>query len=178
MNTYIAFFRGINVGGRNRVPMKELAALLTETGCSGVKSYIQSGNVVFAHGVDDRAVLADRIGSAVEGKFGFRPGIHLLTETELEEAIGNNPFPACEGDPKSLHLGFLSEVPPAPDLAGMEEVRKESENFRLVGTVFYLCAPEGIGRSKLAAKSERLLGVPMTDRNWRTVLKVRELLRA
>jgi uncharacterized protein (DUF1697 family) len=69
----------------------------------------------------------------------------------------------------------LSEEPSRPDLEKLEAVKKESERFRLIGKVFYLCAPEGIGRSKLAAQSERLLGVPMTDRNWRTVCRIRDM---
>jgi uncharacterized protein (DUF1697 family) len=76
-----------------------------------------------------------------------------------------------------LHLGFLSAPPPAPDIEGLARVQAPSEQFRLVGAVFYLYAPDGVGRSKLAASAERLLGVPMTDRNWRTVCKLAEMVK-
>ncbi|HET8646920.1 MAG TPA: DUF1697 domain-containing protein, partial [Vicinamibacteria bacterium] len=77
--------------------------------------------------------------------------------------------------PTSLHLGFLASVPKNPDLDGLENLRSETERFRLIAGVFYLHAPDGVGRSKLAARAERLLGAPMTDRNWRTVCKLRDI---
>ena len=69
-------------------------------------------------------------------------------------------------------MGFLGSVPKNPDLKTLESLRKGSERFHLMDNVFYLHAPEGIGRSKLAANTERLLGVSMTDRNWRTMCKI------
>ena len=94
---------------------------------------------------------------------------------ELERVMARNPFPEAESDPKTLHLGFLASVPNNPDLDKLETLKSDTERFRLIDTVFYLHAPDGIGRSKLAARAERLLGVPMTDRNWRTVVKLREM---
>ena len=87
----------------------------------------------------------------------------------------NNPFPEAENDPKALHVGFLASAPKNPNLKALESLRKASEQFRLMDNVFYLYAPEGVGRSKLAANTERLLGVSMTDRNWRTVCKIMEM---
>jgi uncharacterized protein (DUF1697 family) len=92
-------------------------------------------------------------------------------------AIRKNPFPEAVTDPKALHAGFLASMPEKPNLKALESLKSDSERFRLVGKVFYLHAPEGIGRSKLAANAERLLGAPMTDRNWRTVCKIREMAR-
>jgi len=73
-------------------------------------------------------------------------------------------------------LGFLDSEPVNPDLEKLERIRKENERFELHGRYFYLHAPDGIGRSKLAANAERLLGTPMTDRNWRTVSKIMEMV--
>ncbi len=84
-------------------------------------------------------------------------------------------LPEAVIDPSSLHLEFLASPPKSPDLKKLASLRKESERFHLTQGVFYLHAPEGVGRSKLAASSEKLLGVPMTDRNWRTVCKVMEM---
>jgi uncharacterized protein (DUF1697 family) len=89
--------------------------------------------------------------------------------------MAKNPFPEAETDPASLHLGFLASTPKNPDLKKLDSLRKESERFYLIDNVFYLHVPEGVGRSKLAASIEKLLGVPMTDRNWRTVCKIKEL---
>ncbi|MEX0726480.1 MAG: DUF1697 domain-containing protein [Planctomycetaceae bacterium] len=175
MSIYIALFRGINVGGRNSLPMKELTSILEELGATGVKTYIQSGNVVFASREKNTKRLAGKIGAEIKNRRGFEPAVLLLTSDDLKSAIEANPFPETEGDPKSLHLGFLDTAPNKPDLKKLDELKANGERFQLIGKVFYLHAPNGVGRSKLAANVERLLGVTMTDRNWRTVCKLSEL---
>lgn len=176
MKVYIALFRGINVGGKNILPMKNLIGLFNDMGFTNVKTYIQSGNLVFSGNEQDPQQLSDRIRSSIKNRYHLEPRVQILNIEEFEKAIQNNPFPESESNPKSLHLGFLSEEPKNPDLNKLEEIRKESERFRLIGKVFYLIAPEGVGRSKLAAGSERLLDVSMTDRNWRTVCKIRDMV--
>jgi uncharacterized protein (DUF1697 family) len=175
MNVYIALLRGINVGGKNRLPMKELAAILEGVGAQKVRTYIQSGNAVFVHKDADGSTLSARIGKEVGKRHGFEPQVLLLSLDDLDQAIRRNPFPEAEKDPVTLHVGFLAGVPAHPDVKALEAVRGERERFRLVGRVFYLHAPDGIGRSKLAARAERLLGVPMTDRNWKSVVAIRAL---
>lgn len=175
MAQYIALFRGINVGGNSILPMKTLVAILEELGARGVKTYIQSGNAVFQSGAEDLALLAEKISDAVNQRCGFAPRVLILTLADLGNAIAENPFSVDASDPAALHLGFLASPPQAPDLEKLESLRAPSEQFHLTERVFYLFAPEGVGRSKLAAASEKLLGVPMTDRNWKTVRKIREL---
>jgi uncharacterized protein (DUF1697 family) len=171
MKICIALLRGINVGGKNLLPMKELAAMLGDLGAQKVKSYIQSGNAVFVWKGKDISQLSNRIRAEIKRRRGFDPHILLLELEDFEKVIQQNPFPAeAEADPKALHAGFLAASPKSPDLKTLEGLKSDSERFRLIGRVFYLHAPEGVGRSKLAAKAERFLGVPMTDRNWRTVL--------
>ncbi|TLN01847.1 DUF1697 domain-containing protein [bacterium] len=177
MHTYIALFRGINVGGTGSLPMKELVTLLQDLGCREVRTYIQSGNAVFASTEADAGRLAAAIGTEVKSRRGFEPKVLLLTRAEFEQAAAANPFPEAESDPQTLHLGFLAAEPPDPNLEAIEKLRAASERWQLIGRVFYLYAPEGIGRSKLATVSERLLGVPMTDRNWRTVQAVADMAR-
>jgi uncharacterized protein (DUF1697 family) len=174
MKKYIALFRGMNVGG-NRVPMKELAALLEGLGCQNVSTYIQSGNAVFMSPVDDATALSGAINASVRDRHGFDPAVLLLDPDEARKAVRNNPFPEAEGNPQFLHLGFLASAPEKADMPALESLRRESEQFRLIGKVFYLLAPEGVGRSRLAANAERALGTSMTDRNWRTVCAVLEL---
>jgi len=101
----------------------------------------------------------------------------LLGPEELEKAVGSNPFPEAESDPKTLHLYFLASVPEHPNLDALEGMKSDRERFVLEAGVFYLHAPDGIGRSRLAANAERLLGVAMTGRNWRTVRKVVAMAR-
>lgn len=178
MKIYIALFRGINVGGRNMLPMKELVAILEDLGSRKIKSYIQSGNAVFANQKTDTSQLSKKIGVEIKLRHGFEPYVLLLELDDIETVIRKNPFPEAEADPKALHVGFLASAPKNPDLKALESLKIDSERFRLIDNVFYLHAPEGVGRSKLAARAEKLLGVPMTDRNWRTVCKIREMAQA
>ena len=175
MTTYVALFRGINVGGNNILPMKVLVSLLQRIGMHNVKTYIQSGNAVFQSGDSDASKLAQKIRGAVAQECGFNPWVIILPSSELDKIVAENPFPEAISVPKSIHVYFLAHEPSTPDMTKLEEQRAETESYRLVGSVMYLHAPDGIGRSKLAAKMERLLGVPLTARNWRTVSKISEM---
>jgi uncharacterized protein (DUF1697 family) len=170
MNTYIALFRGINVGGKNILPMKELAALFETLGCENVRTYIQSGNVVFQSKKVFEREHVHRIGHRVREMKGFEPRVLLVRPDQLHRAVENNPFPTSDG--KALHFFFLEAPPHQPQMDRLEAVRKTSEEFELIETVFYLYAPEGVGRSKLAASVEQALGVPVTARNWSTVARL------
>lgn len=175
MQTIIALLRGINVGGHHKLPMRELVQLLESLGLVNVKTYIQSGNVVFQCEPFNRVSLAEKISTAVSQSHGFTPQVMLLSLAELETAVSQNPFPAAEENHKILHFYFLESAPPAPDLAKLEAVKTEREQFALIDKVFYLYAPDGIGRSKLAAVVEKGMGVATTARNWRTVSKMLEM---
>ena len=172
METCIALFRGINVGGKNVLPMKDLRSALEDIGARNVQTYIQSGNAVFRTDETDVQLLADRIRTLIGERHGFEPHVLVLTLQEMEDSVGSNPFPEAESEPKTLHFLFLDCAPEDPDPDGLESIKGELERFYLKGRTFYLHAPEGLGRSRLAARAERLLGVPATARNWRTVRKV------
>jgi uncharacterized protein (DUF1697 family) len=176
MKTWIALFRGINVMGNNKLPMKDLAQLLRRLKFKDVRTYIQSGNAVFA-GAGSAASLAARIGAAVERQFGFRPYVVLLEAREVAQAVAKNPFPEGEAIPTSLHLWFLEERPAAAGAVALEACRAASERFALRGKVLYLHAPEGFGTSKLAARAERSLCTRGTARNWRTVTTLLAIAR-
>lgn len=178
MKTYIALFRGINVGGNHSLPMKTLVGILESLGAKNVRTYIQSGNAVFQSPENNRSLLCKRIAGEIKKRQGFEPCVLLLELAEFKRAMKANPFPEGEENPASLHLSFLSEKPEAPNMEKLASLKKESERFHLGEGAFYLHAPEGIGRSKLAASAEKLVGVPMTDRNWRTVCKLIELAEA
>jgi uncharacterized protein (DUF1697 family) len=178
LSTKLALFRGINVGGRNKLPMKDLAGLLAGLGLEDVHTYLQSGNVVFECVDPKDSGLAPRIQEAIRAAHGFSPEVFILDRDALAEAVAGNPFPEADSDPRSVHLTFLSAVPTDPDLRTLEAIRSPSERFRLQGRVFYLHAPQGIGKSKLAARLEGALGVAGTSRNWRTVVRLREMVGA
>jgi uncharacterized protein (DUF1697 family) len=179
METWIALLRGVNVGGKNKLPMKLLAAELESIGFAGVKTYIQSGNVVFTCPSAPTTDLAARIGAAIEAKFGFETKVWVISAKDLVAAAKANPFPesAAELDGRALHLFFLAKAPAVIDKDRLEVVRRKTERCQIKGAVFYMHAPEGFGDSKLAAQVERILGVPATARNWRTVLALLDLAR-
>jgi uncharacterized protein (DUF1697 family) len=178
MSTWIALFRGINVGGNRILPMKELVRDLERLGCANVRTYIQSGNAVFETPRKSAAKLAEDIAGAIEERHGFRPRVLVLGAEELASAIDTNPFPEASAEPKTLHLFFLAAKATKPDRAALDRVKTTTERYRLVGQVFYLHAPDGLGKSKLAASVEKHLGVEATARNWRTVQRVLELARS
>ena len=119
--------------------------------------------------------LRDKLAAAVAKQFGFTPTVLLLSVADYQSILAANPFPAAVDDPKSLHVSFLAAAPPEPDLQMLEMLKSPTERFALLDKAFYLHAPDGIGRSKLAAKVEKCLGVQATGRNWRTVSKLAEL---
>jgi uncharacterized protein (DUF1697 family) len=176
MKTYLALFRGINVGGNNMLPMKELKALLEKNGCEGVRTYIQSGNVILNSSTSDAASLAKKLSAAVAKSHGFEPRVLLLTRAELERAAAGNPFPGAAENPQSVHLFFLDGAPNKPDLNALEALKTKTESFALKDRILYLHTPDGLGRSKMAARAAKCLGVQATARNWRTVTTLLEMM--
>lgn len=177
MPSFVALLRGINVGGNNPLPMKDFARLLQALGAQDVQTYIQSGNAVFR--MDDAHCdkLAAQIASAIQQACAFEPMVLVMPLQQLEQAMAHNPYPEAQVPGNTLHLGFLAQEPAQADRGKMEALRAESERYALIDRVFYLHAPDGIGRSKLAARAEKLLGVGMTMRNWQTVQRLAELAR-
>jgi len=176
--TWVALFRGINVPGSWVLPMKDLKTLMVKNGCRDVQTYIQSGNVVFRSPLSNAAKVERRLREAVERSHGFAPHVLALTRRDLEKAAAGNPFPEAVADHKSVHVFFLAATPEQPDTIGLDRLRKPTERFALKGRFFYLHTPEGFGTSKLAKGAERLLGVPATARNWRTVTTLLDLTKS
>lgn len=170
----LALLRGINVGGRNILAMKQLVEHFRSMGARDVQTYIQSGNVVFSAEKRwaDRevAVLRDDILEAS----GFAPSVLILGARELQAAIAANPFPDTDG--KSLHFYFLAAEPKQANLARLDALKTRTESVALLGKVFYLRAPDGVGRSRLAPAVESALGVATTARNGNTVEKLASML--
>jgi uncharacterized protein (DUF1697 family) len=174
VKTWIALLRGINVVGRRKLLMKDLAAIFERGGFRSVRTYIQSGNVVFASSRGTARSLAAEIGALIFKRAGFEPRVLVLSPRELAAAVKGNPFPAADRDHKSLHLFFLAARPPRPDLGSLTRLKAGREGFALAGKVFYLYTPRGFAQSALHDKVERSLGVEATARNWRTA---KELLK-
>jgi uncharacterized protein (DUF1697 family) len=169
MKTYIVLFRGINVGGKNLVPMKELVNALEESDYQQVQTYIQSGNVILQSPVNP-----DNIASIVQDRFGFEPSVMVLEAHEFAAAAGNNPFSSPNG--KDVHIYFCQDNP-GLNQTKLEKYQASSEKYHLDGKAFYLYAPDGIGKSKLAANLESCLGVAATGRNLNTIEKLLHMLQ-
>jgi uncharacterized protein (DUF1697 family) len=171
MKTWIALLRGINIGGHHKVPMKRLVELMQAHGFADVRTYIQSGNIVFTSPAKPGTEISDLI----EAEFGFRPAVLILSAAELKKALNNNPYDGCEGKFVSLH--FCSRTPRSVDYELLESLRARTERYRLSGKVFYLHAPDGFARSKLVGKLGKAFpGVTMTARNLNTVRKLVDML--
>ncbi|WP_372367820.1 DUF1697 domain-containing protein [Candidatus Uabimicrobium sp. HlEnr_7] len=174
MKTYIALFRSINVGGKNSLKMKDLISYLKNFGLHNIKTYIQSGNVVFSSFEEISPTLSQEISAIILEKHGFSPHVLILTVNQFEKIISKNPF-LNEQDQKN-HIYFLFEKPDVSKLFELDKIKKESEQFLLCDNAFYLYAPDGIGRSKLATNVTKLLGVSATARNWRTICKISDII--
>jgi uncharacterized protein (DUF1697 family) len=174
MNTYILLLRGINVGGNGLLPMKELVAILDGIGYKNIQTYIQSGNVVLQHKAKLGKKDADAISKLILKKKGFTPKVLLLEKKELLSAIKSNPFETSDG--KALHFYFLESESAKHNINLIESAKAKTESYKLTKQVFYLHAPDGVGKSKLAVTVEKALGVPVTARNWNTVAKLVEMI--
>ncbi|MDX1474231.1 MAG: DUF1697 domain-containing protein [Reinekea sp.] len=173
MTTYIALLRGINVGGKNKLRMEDLKNCLETCGFKRIKTYIQSGNVVFDSPIKNNTSIEQTIQTAIHNTFQLNPDVIVVSKTELDIVVSHNPYPTDSGT--SLHVYFLKTPAASPDFMRLEQLKKVSEDYTLTDNVLYLHAPEGIGRSKLAAAIESSLGVSCTARNWNTLSKLQAL---
>jgi uncharacterized protein (DUF1697 family) len=175
--SYVALLRGINVGGKNILPMKELAQLFLDAGCREASTYIQSGNVLY----NAKPALAPKVPALVakeiETRFGIRTRLVTRSKEELDEAIANNPFLKAARDEKPLSLIFLADLPKPEAVKQLDPLRSPSDEYVVRGREIYVYQPNGVGNSKLTnAYFDSKLSTVSTGRNWRTVLKLQELM--
>ncbi|KOU57699.1 hypothetical protein ADK57_37910 [Streptomyces sp. MMG1533] len=176
--TYAALLRGINVGGAKRVPMAELRTLMEGLGYEGVRTYLQSGQAVFACDHGDQESLAAELAGAIEKRFGFAVDVIVRDHAYLKAIADACPFPAAELEAKQLHVTYFSAPVDAERFAEIDQAAFLPEEFRLGDRALYLYAPNGLGRSKLAehlSKPRLNKGVIATSRNWNTVVKLVEM---
>jgi uncharacterized protein (DUF1697 family) len=161
--TYVALLRGVNVGGRHRVPMDALRERFELLGCHAVRTHIQSGNVVFERAVaPDVAAIERDLSSA----FDFTVPVILRTASEMGTIAGRDPFPGVERS--KLHVAFLGATPQPDGVAACDPEAFAPERFAFAGSDLYLYLPAGMASTKLPAYLERRVNVPMTIRNWQT----------
>jgi uncharacterized protein (DUF1697 family) len=175
---HLALLRGINVGGKNKLAMKDLVQLFTDAGCSDVQTFIQSGNVLFNAPRATLKEFANLITKSIENLTGCGIPVVLRTAKELDEAIRNNPFKS-EGAPDStLHVYFLRAVPDKHDVAALDANRSLPDTFKVCGREIYVHLPNGMARTKLTnAYFDSKLSTISTARNWNTVRQLYGLMK-
>ena len=177
MPIYIALLRGINVGGHKKVPMNQLRVMFEGLGFKQVRTYIQSGNVIFEAIKSSPADLSLQIEKKILAEFGFPSSVITRAREEMGKAIQNNPFvKESRLDPAKVYVAFLSHAPKAEAVKKLEALASKSEQLRHSGREIYLYYRDGMGRAKLTGSVlEKALAVIATARNWNTVNKLYEL---
>jgi uncharacterized protein (DUF1697 family) len=177
LNTFVALLRGINVSGQSKVSMADLRTLFLNLGAEDVRTYVQSGNVVFTSGAASSAELTRAIEMRIRRDLGLSVTVLLRTKAQLAKIVAGNPFVKSGKEPTKLHVTFLAEAPDR--LRELEAKHFEPDEFHVVRREIYLHCPNGYGRTKLNnAFFEKQLGVAATTRNWKTVTKLAELASA
>ena len=175
--TFIALLRGINVGGQKSIKMTDLVHLFESLGMENVRTYVQSGNVLFEHASATSAQIARRIEKKIEQTYGSDVSVIIRTPVELKKVISRNPFLKKSGvQTDRLYVTFLSEVPNARSVAALDIPKDPQEKFTIAGKEVYLYCPNGYGNSKLNNTTfEKKLNVVATTRNWKTTTMLLEL---
>ncbi len=171
MNTFISMLRGINVGAQKRLRMETLREIYKELGFHNIRTYVQSGNVVFESTEQDQSALIKRIEKQIAQTCGFPVQVFMRQAQDLERILAGNPFlNERKEDPSKLHVTFLSRIPSEPWWSEMLPPRDIIDEFARGEVVIYLFCPNGYGKSRLSNSFfERKLGVLTTTRNWNTV---------
>ncbi|KGL64227.1 DUF1697 domain-containing protein [Polaribacter sp. Hel1_85] len=170
MKTYIILLRGINVSGKNKIPMAELRNLLNDLGFQNVQTYIQSGNIIL-ESEKSKSVICQEIKEAIKGKFGFEVPVLARTIPEWKKAIANYPFPI--DNTKIVAFVFLNRkiYETKINVKGIH-----NDEYLIDNDMVYIYCPTGFAKTKLSNNLfERKLNVTATTRNYNTTLKLLEL---
>lgn len=168
--TFVALLRGINVGGKHKLPMKELAPIFADAKCSAVRTYIQSGNVVFGASPSLAPKLPMLLAKNIEQRFGFAVPVIIRNRDEMAQVVRGNPFVKQALPESALSVYFLADQPSAAAVKSLDPNRSAPDQFHVVGRHIYLHTPNGMGRTKLTSTYfDSKLATVCTARNWATV---------
>jgi uncharacterized protein (DUF1697 family) len=177
--TMVALLRGINVGGKHRLPMPQLAEIFAEANCTQVRTYIQSGNVIFCAAPSVVEGISACIARKIEQRFGFASPVVLRTAEQMARTVRDNPFLRAGVPAQTLHVYFLADLPDAGAVKYLDPERSVPDAFRVLDQQIYLHLPNGMARTKLTnAYFDSKLSTVSTARNWATVLALLELMQA
>lgn len=179
MAVFISLLRGINVTGHNRIKMNDLRELYEALDLKKVRTYLQSGNVVFKYDEPDKSTLTDTIEKGIKQTSGLEIKVLLRTAEELETTINNNPFlQESNTEPERLYITFLSSSRDRVRLQALQENRDKNDRFIISNEEIYLYCPNGYGKTKYSNDFfERKLKITATTRNWKTVNTLLEMAR-
>lgn len=171
LQTYITILRGINVGGKKLIKMQALKELCESQGFINVKTYIQSGNVVFTYKKEDVKTIAIKISKKILKTFGYEVPVITFTNTEIADVIKNNSLAQNKKlDSTFFHVTFLAEKPIGADVIKLQENNFAPDVFVVKDKAVYLYCPNGYSNSKLTNTFiEKKLKTTATTRNWKTV---------
>lgn len=177
MNTFISMLRGINVGGQKKIQMAQLASLYESLGLVNVKTYVQSGNVVFASTKSNASALANLIEAQTRRLWGYSVSVFIRDTNDFQRIIANNPFLNKRSeDPAKLHVTFLYRPPSEAKLGSLGIPNDKGDEFRVGDQEIYIFCPNGYGRTKFSNTFfEKKLGVPATTRNWNTIIALSKI---
>ncbi|MEH0820092.1 MULTISPECIES: DUF1697 domain-containing protein [unclassified Micromonospora] len=176
MTRYVALLRAVNIGGGSSMVMTELKEVFVSCGFDGVATYIQSGNVVFGCPETDEAAILAEIDRGIKQRWGRNVPVLLRSLAELDAMIAANPYLDVQTDHTKLLVTMLSSDPGADKQAALAAPPGETGTLTLLGRDVFVHVPDGYGRSKLSnAFVEKKTGVAGTTRNWRSVLKLRDM---
>jgi uncharacterized protein (DUF1697 family) len=171
MKTYIALLRGINVSGHRMIKMDELKKILGELNYTNIRTYIQSGNIIFESENKEPASLEKQIEEKILNHFDFQVPVAIRTRSELDNIYNNNPFLGKRSEPTDkLHVTFFPEQPDKEQLNKIEGLLFLPDEFIASGREVYLLCPNGYGQTKLTNQFfENKLKLTATTRNWKTI---------
>jgi uncharacterized protein (DUF1697 family) len=173
MGVYVAFLRGINVGGKNLLSMDKLARMFGAAGCKAVRTYIQSGNVLYEASPALARRIPETISRAILAETKLTVPVVVRTAAELAPIVHDNPFLKTKAERKALHVAFLAEEPSRAQVAGLDAQRSPPDEFIVRGREIYLHLPSGVARTRLTnAYFDSKLGTVSTLRNLNTLEKL------
>jgi uncharacterized protein (DUF1697 family) len=175
-NRFVALMRGINVGGKNMLPMKDLVAMFEKAGCTDVKNYIQSGNVVFTASPNVAKSIASVIAKEIEKRFKLTVPVVIRSHGEIRVVVSSNPFLKAGVDVERLHVVFLKDRPSKETAEILDPNRSPGDSFVVHGADIFLSITSAAKTKLTNAYLDSKLKTVSTGRNWRTVLKLHAML--
>lgn len=174
MTTYIALLRGINVGGNKIIKMQDLKTTFQSLGFHNVRTYIQSGNVLFESDEESESLLSGVIERQIKEIFGFDVSVMIRTLAEMEQTIANNPFHLSE--PEDFKRWYVSFLPAEPSAEARDKLRiyeNGPDKIRFIGREMYVLYDVSVSQSPLfKVPFDKILGMSVTARNWNTANKL------